>query len=152
MTAEAALLIELQLGVRWPQPGQYAGRVPGLLVSANRASDHRKSQGGRRRRSVGDVRNTSTCVSIHLYSRSMRSAISTAVRACDLRSFRDFDNDDQRRWAQPESLRPRASRLLVRSGVPLLLDHLAVDPGDRKGARYPGPLPCYEPGRAERGH
>src|SRR5829696_8296470 len=99
-----------------------------------------------------DARNTSTWVSLHLYSRSMRSVISTAFRACDLRRFRDVDNDDHRRWAQPESLCPRASRLLVRSGVPLLLDHLAVDPGDRKGARYPGPLLCYEPGRAERGH
>ena len=40
--------------------------------------------------------------------------------------------DDHRRRNCPDSRCPGASRLLVRSGVPVLLDHLALDPRDQK--------------------
>ena len=58
----------------------------------------------------------------------------------------------RRRWRRVDSLWPGTSRLLVRSGVSLLLDYLAVDPRDRESAQYRCALPCHEPGRAERDH
>ena len=54
-----------------------------------------------------------------------------------------------------ESIRDRASqgprRLLVRPAVPVVLDHVAVDPRGREGPRHRGALPRDEPGGAQRG-
>ena len=42
------------------------------------------------------------------------------------------------------------SRFLVRPAVPVVLDHLAVDPRGREGPRHRGELPRDEPGGAQR--
>ena len=56
-----------------------------------------------------DARNISTGASLHLYSRSMRSDISKAVRACNAEEIRDFYHDDHSRWpAQTAPARVRA--------------------------------------------
>jgi hypothetical protein len=96
-----------------------------------------------------DARNTSTAVSLHLYSRAMRPIYRQLFERATHRRFRDFYHDGHRTRYCPDSPCPRASRLLVRSGVPLLLDHLTLDLGDRKSAQYRGALSCHEPGGAE---
>src|ERR1700738_291496 len=51
---------------------------------------------------------------------------------------------------QSRNARKVCSRFLVRPAMPVVLDHLAVDPRSREGARYRGQLPRHDPGGAQR--